>query len=326
MAVFALFDRWICATAFIHRLLCLDFYSDRKTSTLTNPITSYYICVNLTNMKRLLLALLLLVVTTTHAQKKETLKGSKIVTIEQKTVEPFTALEVRDDLEISLIKGDKNGVEIEADDNLHEALAISYNGTTLVLSMAKNITGAKKFGVRVTYTDSFTSVMAKDKSVVNALEEIKLDAIRFDAFDNAKLNLNLSPKNFTISADDKSQVALNGKSETALIMVSKNASIKALIAATQLKCDLYQKGEANIEGDVIDMTLRLDNNAGFIGKKLTAKNIVLVAEGYVNCDIWADTTLAIEASGDAEVRIYGEPKMEIRKFAGNAKLLKKQMK
>ncbi|UMY67159.1 MULTISPECIES: GIN domain-containing protein [unclassified Flavobacterium] len=277
-------------------------------------------------MKRLLFVLSLLVVTLVHAQKKETLKGSKIVTIEQKAVEPFTALEVRDELEVSLIKGDKNGVEIEADDNLHEALGLSYNGSTLILSMAKNISGAKKFSIRVTYTDAFTSVMAKHKSVVNALEEIKLEDIRFDAYDNAKLNLNLSPKSFTISADDRAQVALNGKSESATILVSKNATVKALIAATQFKCDLYQKGEATIEGDVIDMTLRLDNNAGFIGKKLTAKNIVLVAEGYVNCDIWADTTLAVEASGDAEVRIYGEPKMEIRKFADNAKLLKKQMK
>lgn len=277
-------------------------------------------------MKRFLLVFSLLVVTLVHAQKKETLKGSKIVTIEQKAVEPFTALEVRDEVEVSLIKGDKNGVEIEADDNLHEALGISYNGGTIILFMAKNISGAKKFTIRVTYTDTFTSVMAKHKSVVNALEEIKLEDIRFDAYDNAKLNLNLSPKSFTISADDRAQVALNGKSESATLLVSKNATVKALIAATQLKCDLYQKGEATIEGDVIDMTLRLDNNAGFIGKKLTAKNIVLVAEGYVNCDIWADTTLAVEASGDAEVRIYGEPKMEIRKFADNAKLLKKQMK
>lgn len=268
----------------------------------------------------------MLAVTAVNAQKKETLKGSKIVTIEQKEVEPFTALEVRDDLQVSLIKGDKNGVEIEADDNLHEALGISYNGSTIILSMAKNISGAKKFNIRVTYTDAFTSVMAKHKSVVNALEEIKLDDIRFDAFDTAKLNLNLSPKSYTISADDRAQVALNGKSEMATLLVSKNANIKALIAATQLKCDLYQKGEANIEGDVIDMTLRLDNNAVFIGKKLTAKNVNLIAEGYVNCDVWADTTLAIEASGEAEVGVYGDPKMEVRKFADSAKLLKKKLK
>jgi len=277
-------------------------------------------------MKRFLLLLSLMVITAVHAQKKETLKGSKIVTIEQKSVESFTALEVRDELEVSLIKGDKCGVEIEADDNLHEALGISYNGSTIILGMAKNISGAKKFSIRVTYTDDFKSLMAKNKSVVNALEEIKLEDIRFDAYDNAKLNLNLSPKSYTISADDHAEVALNGKSEAATLVVSKNASIKALIAATQLKCDLYQKAVANIEGDVIDMTLRMDNNSKFIGKKLTAKNINLVAEGYVNCDIWADTTLAIEASGEAEVSIYGDPKLDIRKFADTAKLLKKKLK
>lgn len=277
-------------------------------------------------MKTVFLSIALLFTLYGTAQKKETLKGSKIVTIEQKAVEAFTALEVHDDLEISLVKGDKNGVEIEADDNLHEALGITYNGTTVILSMSKNISGFKKFSVRVTYTDAFRSVMAKDKSVINALEEIKLDDIRFNSFDNAKLNLNLAPKSFSIAADDRSQVQLNAKSESGSLVVSKNATVKALIAATQLKCDLYQKAEADIEGDVIDMTLRLDNNAGFVGKKLTAKNINLVAEGYVSCDIWADTMIAIEASGDSEIRLYGDPKIDLKKFSDSAKLLKKPMK
>ena len=82
-------------------------------------------------------------------------------------------------------------------------------------------------------------------------------------------------------------------------------------------------GNPALEGDVIDMTLRLDNNAGFTGKKLTAKNLNLTAEGYVGCEIWADTSIAIEASGDAEIRLYGEPKIELKRFADRAKLLKK---
>src|SRR5690606_13577732 len=110
---------------------------------------------------------------------------------------------------VSLIRGEKCGVELEADDNLHEALGMTYNGSTLVLKMAKNVSGAKKFNIRVTYTADFRSVMAKDKAVVNALEEVKIDDISFNAFDNAKLNLNLSPKTYSINADDRSQVQLN---------------------------------------------------------------------------------------------------------------------
>jgi len=185
-------------------------------------------------MKKRLLLLALLCTFMVNAQKKETLKGSKIVTIEQKSVDNFESLEVHDDLEISLIKGDKNNIEIEADDNLHEALGITYNGSTMILRTSKNISGYKKFSIRITYTDNFKSVMAKDKAIVNALEEIKLDDISFSSFDNAKLNLNLNPKTFSISADDRSQIQLNAKSESGTLVISKNATIKALISSTQL--------------------------------------------------------------------------------------------
>ncbi len=277
-------------------------------------------------MKKRLLLLALLCTFIAGAQKKETLKGSKIVTIEQKAVESFESLEVHDDLTIMLIRGDKNSIEIEADDNLHDVLGITYSGSTMILRTTKNISGYKKFSIRVTYTDNFKSIMAKDKAVVDALEEVKLDEISFSCFDNAKLNLNLNPKKFSITADDRSQVQLNAKSESGTLIISKNATIKALIAATQLKCDLYQKAEANIEGDIIDFTLRLDNNAEFIGKKLTAKNIILQAEGYVTCDIWADTYLSVEAGGDAEISLYGNPKIDMKKFTDSAKLLKKPSK
>jgi putative autotransporter adhesin-like protein len=278
-------------------------------------------------MKKTTFALMLLLVCgLTSAQGKEKLKGSKIITIEKKEVEPFDALEVKDDLEVYLIKGDKNAVELEADDNLQSALGISMNGNTIILSMAKEITGQKRFSVRVTYTDSFKSVTTKDEAHVLAYEEIKLDQIDFHSFNDSRLFLNASPKSLSITADDKSHVELNAKSESITLVLSKNTEIKALISSTALKCDLYQKAVAKLEGDVIDMTLRMDNNASFTGKGLTVKNMALTTEGYVNCSVYAETTLILEASGNSEVQIYGEPKIDLKKFSDSATLVKKPLK
>ncbi len=267
-----------------------------------------------------------LCVTIGYAQGKEKLKGSKIVTIEQKQVEDFDGLEVHDNIEVSLIKGEKNGVELEADDNLQPALGITMNGSTMILTMAKEITGEKKFSVRVTYTDSFKTIVARNESKINALEEIKLDDINFQSFDSAKLYLNIGAKSFSITANDKSRAEINAKSESGTLVLSKSAEIKALISSTALKCDLYQKATANIEGDVIDMTLRMDNNSNFTGKRLTVKNMVLVTEGYVNCSVYAETTLSVEAAGNSEVEIFGDPKIDLKKFADSAKLAKKPSK
>lgn len=277
-------------------------------------------------MKKSITIALLLFVSITFSQGKAKIKGSKIVTIEQKKIESFDAIEVQDDIEISLIKGDKNGVELEADDNIQNAIGLKMNGNTLIIYMDKIISSFKKFSVRVTYTDSFKSVVAKDNSKINVLEEMKLNEISFKCINEAKMYLNLNSKNVTIIADDKSQIETNTKSENANIILSKNADLKALISATELKLDLYQKAKAIVEGDVIEMKLRLDNNTNFNGKKITAKNMDLIAEGNSYCTLFVLKTMSIEASGTAEIELFGEPKVDLKKFIDSATLYKKIQK
>lgn len=277
-------------------------------------------------MRKTALLALLFVAATLSAQQKEKIKGSKIVTVEQKEIGEFENLEVSDNLEIFLIKGDKCGVEIEADDNLHEAIEVNLHGDLLQLSASKEISSAKKFSVRITYTDSFKMVTAKNQANVTALADIMLNNFTFKAFDNAKIFANAKCKAFTLMANDKAKAELNLTAEQTTIELSKNAQLKALISSAAIKFDMYQKSVAVIEGDVTDLRLRLDNNANFTGKNLTAKNANLVAEGYTVCSILCNTWMAVEASGKAEISIYGDQKIDLRKFADNATLYKKPTK
>lgn len=277
-------------------------------------------------MKKSALLVLLFVAATLSAQQKEKIKGSKIVTVVQKEIGEFENLEVSDNLEIFLIKGDKCGVEIEADDNLHEAIEVNLHGDLLQLSASKEVSSAKKFSVRITYTDNFKMVTAKNQANVTALADITLTNFTFKAFDNAKIFANAKCKAFTLMANDKAKAELNLTAEQTTIELSKNAQLKALISSTAIKLDMYQKSVAVVEGDVNDLRLRLDNNANFTGKNLTAKNASLVAEGYTVCSILCNTWMAIEASGKAEISIYGDQKIDLRKFLDNATLYKKPTK
>lgn len=276
--------------------------------------------------KTALLFMLALFTSAISAQQKEKIKGSKIVTVEQKEIGEFENLEVSDNLEIFLIKGDKCGVEIEADDNLHDAIEINLHGNTLQLSASKEISGAKKFSVRVTYTDDFKMAIVKNQANITALADINLDTFTFKSFDSAKIFANVKSKSFTLMANDKSKTELNLTGEQTTIELSKNAQLKALISTASMKFDMYQKSTAVIEGDVTDLKLRLDNNANFTGKGLTAKNVSLFAEGYTVCSILCNTWMAIEASGKAEIQIYGDQKIDLRKFVDNATLYKKPTK
>lgn len=278
-------------------------------------------------MKKLALLFIVVLITgISFGQKREKVRGSKNVTIEKKEIGNFENLEIEDNLEIVLIKSDKCSLEIEADDNLHNEISINANGSSLRLTTLKEVTGFKKFLVKVFYNNDFKLLLAKHESIITATSEIVLDNFTVKSFDYSKIFMNGNVKNFTIMQNDKSKSELNLKAETATIELSKNAKLKALIAATQLKVDLYQKSNAEIEGDVNEMKLRLDNSSEFNGMNLISKTADLIAEANTTTKINVVTNASIEASGKSEIQFYGDAKIELRKFTENTIIMKKTLK
>ena len=275
-------------------------------------------------MKKIIILSFLFLSMISFGQKKEKVKGSKIVKLEQKQVDDFESLEVEDNLEIFLIKGNECGIEIEADDNLIEFVEYKLTGKNLRISTSKDVTSYKKLSVRVTYTDKFNMLIAKDETNVTALSDVTLDNVTFKSYDYAKLFLNAKTKNFTLMANDKSKVELNLKSEKTAVDVSKSAYVKALISSGEMRFDMYQKSSADVEGDVLDLKLRLDNNTDFTGKKLTAKNALVETSGYAKTSINIGNIATIDASGNSEIELYGEPvKIEVKHLVDSATLRKK---
>ncbi|MFG4004969.1 GIN domain-containing protein [Flavobacterium aquidurense] len=273
--------------------------------------------------KNTALLLLLLVTTLTFAQRREKIKGSKIVTTSIKEVGEFDGIEADDNLEIYLEKGEKNEIKIEADDNLHDIIGMDLREKVLRLYTSKESTIYKKLIVRVTYTSSLKQVIAKNDAVIYAIQELQLDDITFNTFDYSKLFLNVNSKKFTLFADDKSKTELNLKSEDATIQLSKTSSIKTLVSAIKFKCDLYQKAVANIEGIAEKATIRLDNNSIFTGTKFTLKDANITAENYAIGTVLAETTVSIALGDKAELSLLGSPAITLTRFSEEAKLLKK---
>lgn len=277
----------------------------------------------MTMKKYTVILLLLLSTTLSFAQKKEKVKGSKTVTVELKEIGPFESLEIEDNLEVYLERGDKNEIKIEADENLQDLITLDLKDKTLRIYTSKHAVNYKKLIVRVTYTNDLNLVTSKNETTINAIQEILLENITFKSHDYSQLFLNVNAKNFILQADDKSKTELNLKSENTSIEMSKNATLKALVSTIDLKVDLYQKANATIEGTATNAIIRLDNNSELTGNKLTIKNIDVTAESYSNCSVNAVTTVIIDAANKSEIQLVGAPKIEIRRFADEAKLIKK---
>ncbi|MGV3696415.1 GIN domain-containing protein [Flavobacterium sp.] len=278
-------------------------------------------------MKKITTLLLLCLSFAVSAQKKEKVKGSKIVKLEQKQVDNFESIEVEDNLEVFLVKGDECGFEIEADDNLIEFVDYKLTGKNLRISTTRDMSSYKKLSVRVTYIDKLNMVIAKDETNVTALSDVVLDNITFKSYDYAKLFLNAKTKNFTLMANDKSKIEMNLKSDKTAIDLSKSAYVKALISSPEMRFDMYQKSSADIEGDVLNLKLRLDNSSDFTGKKFTAKTALLEIAANSKASINISGNLTLDASGSSEVDLFGEPtKIEIKRFSESANLKKRSLK
>lgn len=269
------------------------------------------------------LLLLLLLSTATFAQKKEKIKGSKSVTMVQKEIAPFEGLEITDNIEVFLVKGATQSLEIEADDNLHDIIMHEMNGNTLRIFTGKDAGNYKKLSVRITYTDDLKTITTKNEVALNAVMDITLENVTITMLDASKSFMNIKATNFILNMNDKSKAEINLKAENVIMELSKNANFKGVVAATNVKLDLYQKSNATIEGETTALQLRLDNNAALTGKKFISKAVVLTTESYSSCSILATDTISISAIGKSEVQLFGDPKIEIIKFTDNATLYKK---
>ena len=286
----------------------------------------FYICIdpNLNKMKKYTAILfLVLSVTLTFAQKKEKIKGSKMVTTEERQVGAFEALVVEDNLEVHLERGEQPELKIQADDNLHDIVSYDLSDKILRIYATKQAANYKKLIVRVTYTNDLNLITSKDEATVSATQQLLLDAITIKVHDNSKQFLNVVAKNFILQADDKSKTELNLKSEIATIEMSKNATLKALASVTELKVDMYQKSTAVIEGEATTATIRLENNSDFKGNKLTTENVDITTESSSSGSVNAVKTVTIDAAEKSEIQLVGAAKIELRKFVDEAKLIKK---
>lgn len=275
---------------------------------------------------KITLLLFLLFTVFAFAQKGDKLKGSKIVTTEDRATGSFSSVYIQDDIVVSFIKGDSTGVELEADDNLHEALKMANNSGNLTLSLNNKLTSFKKFEVKIYYTDALKNIEASDQSKLMILDEMELEQITFKLKDKSKLFLNLKTNAAAIEINDNASAELNVKAEKVQFVLSKNATLKGLIAATEVKIDQYQKSRSTLEGDVIDLKLRMDNNSKLVAKNFTAKNVEIIAEGYSETIVFAETNCIISAFANSQIELFGEPIIELKKFTGNATLSKKILK
>ncbi len=277
-------------------------------------------------IKKIVIAIVLISsLSTIQAQRKEKIKGNKIVTTEQTSVEAFTRILIGEDFKVEIIKGDSPSVEIKTDENLHDVIDIEVTDNTLILKSTKRISSKRKLDIRIYYTDALNLIEVKENGQISSVSTIDIPELTIKATGSSKLFLTLKSDMFKFINSDKSKAELNVTANTSTLELSDNSKLEALINSTDIKIDLYQRADAKIEGDVDTLNIRADNSTNFIGKNLTSNTCSVLAEGSSDIYVQVIEEVVIEAIGSSEVHLYENPKIIINKFEGTAKLHKKEL-
>lgn len=95
-------------------------------------------------MKKIILMLILAIcVSNVFAQKKEKLKGNKIVTDVFNTLEGFNAVDIGDNLKVTISQAGNNGYHLMADENLVSDINFQVIDSVLKIYTTSNIVSKK---------------------------------------------------------------------------------------------------------------------------------------------------------------------------------------
>ncbi|MFK7947663.1 MAG: head GIN domain-containing protein [Saprospiraceae bacterium] len=235
-------------------------------------------------MKKLIVLLLLttsILSSCENFTQKEEKEGSGNVITQQSEAGSFDAINVSDGLNVYVIMGEKENIEVQADDNLMEYIKTEVNSGTLSI-----------------YVD----------------DNVNLD------MDNVKINVTAVELS-QINASAGSDVVLQNtiKSELFSCDVSSAADVKLLIETENLSVNASSSGEVNIQGKADEVSLNASSAGEIDGEQLKAINCKAQASSGGNVDANVSGDLTAYASSGGKINYSGNPTIkEIETSSGGS--------
>ncbi len=272
--------------------------------------------------KQILTVLFILATTLSIAQKKQKVKGSRVLTTETTPVYSFQRLVLTEEFEVQLVKADSARVEILTDDNLHQYIKIVSQDSTLSLKTTARLQD-KKLEIKIYYNDILNTIELKEQAEISSTSSLSFKDLTITTSDRSEAYLTIESDLFKLINNDKAKAELNVTAKAASLELNNNSRVEALINASKIVVDMLESADAKIEGDTDYLILNSDNSTDFRGENLTAKNATITTENRAKVNINTSKELVINASGTSTIQIYNSPKIIIEKFEDNAIIKKK---
>lgn len=275
-----------------------------------------------TIMKNIVILILITFPILSNAQRKPKIKGSRIVSELSEELPPFNAIVLNDDLDIRLNKALGPGYHLIADDNLIDILKFEVQEGTLVISSYYNITAKKQLEITINYTD-LQAITVKNGSVVSN-EIIDTEQLFIDGFNNTKLDIRANAAVMDINLEDTSSGTFNVEVDSLNINLGARSDAYVYAQMDSGALDLEGNSSLTIEGTSDRLQANILDYAKYKGETMEVGSYQLIISGNSNARVYAFRDIAIKATQDARIYLYGTPKITIDEFLDTVQLIKKE--
>ena len=161
-----------------------------------------------------------------QAQIWESVRGNHHVTTADRQTEPFSGIKVSTGIDVYLTQGDKNAVQVEADENLHEYIRTEVKGGVLNVYSDKNIRDAERKRVYVTMKE-ITSLRTTSAGDIFGQTPINADNLEISTSSAGNIKIDVTAKNISVDISSAGDVTLKGKSDRLDADLSSAGDLKA---------------------------------------------------------------------------------------------------
>lgn len=202
-------------------------------------------------------------------EKQETIEGNGNLVTKEISVSSFDALKASGVYELNLTQGDKEGVKIEADENLQQYFTVRNEGSQLVIEMKelknKNLKLKNKMKVYV----SFKKLKEMDLRMVgsvHATSQLSFTDLDIKNSSVGKVDLDLSANSLNLKNSSVGQVKLSGKAQNAVVTNNGVGNLEAGSFVVQTM-NIDNSGVGNAEVNAAKELKVKDNMLGHVRNK-----------------------------------------------------------
>lgn len=274
-------------------------------------------------MKKFTLFIIVLIISSSaYSQRKPKIKGNKNVVEVREDLEPFSAIELVDDLDIVIQKSTNDGYALEVDDNLIDVLKFNVDDGVLKISSFYNITSKKKLEITIFFQELSSIKMLNGK--ISMKDVISTDRLRVQTFGTSRLELNATADIMDITMEEISSGDFNLASDSLNITLKDRIDVKLYTTGASNNIYMYKNASAKMEGTADFLMAKLYGNSFLKASDLQANDVLLVTEDAPDVEVRALNTLQLSSKGGTRTKLYGEPQITILDFLDTSRLEKER--